>query len=349
VADNLRALRLFRVEKERMTVSWTTMLLAVSGMSAALAQGISGYEPMDAACVELNQTAAAQITNGQFALAESLLSTALSSGLDRSGDSCAGVVLNNMAALLSIQGRIAEAERFAERSVHILEARYPPDALVLLRPLSVLASVRFEQGKLGGAREAFKRMQIIRTETPADRALVHATAAVLLDAEGRLADAEAEYLATFHAWEEAGKAETAEAGAIFNSLGALYVKENRLDEARRALDRALMIFNRAKDAVPTDRIKAHHVRGVLSARQGAWQEAEQELSEALAMADREPWVEPAALRSLLISYGYVLRRNHHRREARAVEARAAGMQRGSTRSEIVDVTELLAKPKPAKK
>jgi hypothetical protein len=66
------------------------------------------------------------------------------------------------------------------------------------------------------------------------------------------------------------------------------------------------------------------------------------------MADRERWVDPVGLRSLLISYAYVLRRIHHRREAHATEARAASI-RESGRSAIVDVTELLIKRKPGRK
>jgi tetratricopeptide (TPR) repeat protein len=284
-----------------------------------------------------------QFAYGQYAAAETLLSTAIVSGGDSARDGCAGLVLNNMAELLSVSGRLVEAERLAERSVKLLEATYPPYDIVLLRPLSILASTRFEQGKTARAREAFKKMQSIRTEQPADRALLHATAAVLLQAEGRRQEAEAEYLVTLHAWEEAGRGETAEAGAVFNSVGSLYIEDHRFDEARRALDRALTIFTYAKDAVPTDSIKLLNVRGVLHARQGAWLEAEQDLSEALAIADREPWVNPVALRSLLTSYAYVLRRNHHRREAHSIEVRAAAIHLDPVLSAITDVTELRTK------
>jgi tetratricopeptide (TPR) repeat protein len=290
-----------------------------------------------------------QVANVQYAAAETLLSAAIAAGADRTRDTCAGFVLNDMAVLLSTSGRIAEAERLAERSIKTLEAIYPPDDLVLLRPLSILASTRFEQGKTAQTRGILKRMMSIRVARPEDRALVHATAAVLLEAEGRQSEAEVEYLVTSHAWQEAGLEETAEAGAVLTSLGSLYVKEQRFKEARQALDRAFSIFSRAKDAVPTDRIKALNVRGVLQARQGAWLAAEQDLSEAFLMADREPWVEPVALRSLLTSYAYVLRKNHHRREARTIEARAAGIRLNPAMSTIVDVTDLLAKPKYAKK
>jgi Tfp pilus assembly protein PilF len=184
-----------------MTFAWKITLLVVSSISQAVAQGVSSHGPVTAECVELNQKVVAPITNGQFALAEGPLSTAVASG--------------------------------------------------------------------------------------ADRALVHATGAVLLHAQGRLPEAEAEYLLTFQAWEEAGQGKTVEAGAALNSFGSLYVRQGRFEEARRTLDRALLIFASAKDAVPSDRIKTLHVRGVL-ARQRAWRESEQNLSDALTMAGHEP-------------------------------------------------------------
>ena len=182
-----------------------------------------------------------------------------------------------------------------------------------------------------------------------DRALVQGIAAALLDAEGRRAEAETEYLAALRAWGEAGWGETGDAGAILNNLGSLYIHEQRLDEAQRALDRALAIFSRAEDAAPMDRIKLLNVRGVLRTRQGDWIGAEQDLHGALLMVDREPWVNPVALRSLLDNYSRVLRRNHHTREARSIEARAAKIQMDRTTASIVDITDLLPTVKPSKK
>jgi tetratricopeptide (TPR) repeat protein len=332
-----------------MKVTWTIPLLTALTTVHAPAQSVTEHVPTDTQCVELNRTVVNQFANGQDAAAETLLSAAIGPSADRNRDTCAGFVLNNMTVLLSASGRIAEAERLAERSVKILEAMYPPDDLVLLRPLSALAATRFEGGKSAQAREVFKRILLIRAERPEDRALIHATAAVLLEAEGRQSEAEAEYLVTSRAWQEAGREETADAGAVFTSLGSLYVKEHRFEEARQALDHALTIFSRARDAFPTDSIRVFSVRGVLQALQGAWLEAEQDLSKAFSIADREPWVDPIALRSLLTSYAYVLRRNHHRREARTIEARAAGIRLNPAMSTIVDVTDLLAKPKHLKK
>jgi hypothetical protein len=83
---------------------------------------------------------------------ETALSAALASRADHADDLCTALILNNMAGLLSVLGRVAEAERLAERSVAILE-KIPNDS-VLLRSLQILAAIRFEEGKIARAREA---------------------------------------------------------------------------------------------------------------------------------------------------------------------------------------------------
>jgi tetratricopeptide (TPR) repeat protein len=295
--------------------------------------------PASNACDELQQTVMTQLANGKLHEAELAVSAALASGGDHAQDSCAGSVLNTMAAIMAGSGRLADAERLAERSVLLLEKTHSPTDPTLLRPLQILGAVRFEQGKTARAREAFKRMQAIRIQRPEDSALVHATAATLLEAEGRRIEAEAEYLASIRAWEDAGRSESADVGAVLNGLGSLYIHERRLTEARQALDRAFAIFSRAQDAVPMDRIKLLGVRGVLQARLGDWQAAEQDLHDGLSMADREPWVDPLALRFLLTNYAVVLRKNHHGREARSIEARAAAIQIDRSTAAFVDITD----------
>jgi tetratricopeptide (TPR) repeat protein len=131
----------------------------------------------------------------------------------------------------------------------------------------------------------------------------------------------ANYLAALQEWQEAGKGQGADAGVILYGLGSLYIKEDRLSEARQALDRALAIFNNVKDAVSMDRIKLLNIRGVLQARQG----------------------------DLLNNYAVVLRRNNRRRQARSIEARGAAIQVDGRRATIVDITELLPTDKPVKK
>jgi len=169
-----------------------------------------------------------------------------------------------------------------------------------------------------------------------------------LQVEGRLAEAEAEFIAAFQSWADAGRGDTADAGVILNSLASVYIERNMLDDARTAMDRALAIFSQAKDAVPMDRIKLLHVRGVLHARKGEWQEAELDLRDAISLADRES-IDSATLRLLLTSYAVILRKNHRGREARSIEARIAALGRDHAMEDVVDVTNLVPKPKhPAK-
>jgi tetratricopeptide (TPR) repeat protein len=257
---------------------------------------------------------------------------------------CAGLAMTDMAALLSISGRLAEAEAMAERAVRTLEETGVPDDLKLLRALNILASVRFQLGKMVQARQTFRRMQSIPIQRPEDRAIVGAMAAAMLVAERKWPQAESQYAIAIESLANAGHADTADAAALLNALGVVYINERRLSDADRTLNQALAIFERAPDASPWDRIKLLQTRGALRARQGDWREAEQDLARALSIADRESNVEPMSIRPLLISYAAVLRKNHRRREARSIETRLSGLGRVPEANGLVDVTDLLAKP-----
>jgi tetratricopeptide (TPR) repeat protein len=332
-------------------MSWKAglALLLVSTNGQTFGQSLNTSAPTGDRCVELNRMAMTQVANGKLKEAELALTAFRTSGADQAQPACAGLVLNNMAALVSVSGRSEDGARLAEQAVQTLEKVYPPNDPALLHPLQILAASSFELGMIGKAREAFKRMQSIRMQRPEDHALLYGMAAALSEAEGKPSEAEANYLAALQGWQKAGRGETAEAGAVLGGLGSLYLKEHRLSEARQALDRALAIFSSAKDAVSMDRIKLLKVRGVLRAWQGDWQGAEQDLRDALTLVDREPWVAPLALRELLDNYAAVLRKNNHKREARSIEARAAAIRVDRKAAAIVDITELLPKAKPPKK
>jgi hypothetical protein len=51
---------------------------------------------------------------------------------DRRDHVCAGLMMNNIAALLLASGRLSEAEATVARSVHMFEETFPPDDLVPL-------------------------------------------------------------------------------------------------------------------------------------------------------------------------------------------------------------------------
>lgn len=306
--------------------SRSTVLLTICCILAIAQDGTDG-----GSCPDLNQAAMKQAAEGHVAEAEASLG----------GDACSGHVLSNLAKAMLGKGRLADAERLAEQSIRILEKFYPSNDWVLLRSLQTLAAVRLESGKTARARETISRIQSIPSKRPEDRAIIHGTAGVLLQIEGRRRQAEVEYYDAFRAWEEAGRGESADAASILNCLGSLYLGEERLNEARNVLDQALAIYDRADDAVPVDLMKFLALRAVLHARLGEWQQSEADLRDALSMADRQPSVDPALLRVLLVNYSYVLRKNHHRREARVVEGRSAALPAGGSAAAVVDVTDLL--------
>jgi tetratricopeptide (TPR) repeat protein len=292
-------------------------------------------------CAAVNQQVLVLVAKGRRTDAELLLKQLLPqvNPLDRG---CEGVTLSNLSALLLTSGRPAQAERFAMRSVQVLEEAYSPNDPALLRPLHILASIRIELGNIGQARQAFRRMQSIPANRPDDRGHVSAMAASLLMAEGRWKEAESHYAAALQDLKSVGRENSADAGSLLNALGLGYFKEGRWSEARRIFDQALAIFERVRDADPWDRAKLLCMRGALRARQHEWAEAEQDLADALAIADHESRMEPAMLRPLLSAYLDVLRKNHRRGEARSIQARIAALGPARNANGPVDVAELLA-------
>jgi tetratricopeptide (TPR) repeat protein len=216
---------------------------------------------------------------------------------------------------------------------------------LLLRPLQILSAARFQQNKIGKAREAFQKLQEIPSERVEDQALVHGLAAALSQAEGRLKEAESEYFVTISAWEGAGHGNTAAAATIISQLGSLYIEECRFEEAQTLLDRAWAIFTSAPDTVSMDKIQLLNTRAMLHARQGQWWEAGEDLRVAMLMVDREAHVDPVAVATLLDNYAITLRKNRRKRDARSVEARASALRVRPAPNPVVDLTELLVESK----
>ena len=315
----------------------------------AVAQDSSGHVVPGASCIDFNQTAMNYLAIGRLMDAESTLSAALGDPTSGSERQCGWLTVHNMAIVMALSGRLGEAEVLEKRSIKILEKGYSPDDPALLRPLQSLAQIQYEQREIAKARETFQRLRSIPTEGPADRAVVHGLAAALLYLEGRYKESEVEYLKALGAWEEAGLGETTDVAAVLGGLAVLYITDGGYRKAGRTLDRALTIVISAKDAVPMDRIKLFTSRAELHAWQGEWREAEADFESAISTADRDTRLDPAVLKSVLASYAHVLRKNHRGREARTIEARAAALKTPELTIGVVDVSELLAKPRTDKR
>lgn len=315
----------------------------------AIAQPSPIVATVSSACGLLNRRVMAQAVRGPLAEPESLLSLILAGESGRDGYSCAGVIFNNLASAALNLGRIAESERLAWRSVRMLEMAFPPDHVVLLRPLQVIATSRFERENYAGAREVVKRLEAIRVEQPSDRALVHVMAAVMLQVDRKQSAAEDEFLAALRAWQEAGRGETADTISVLTALGSLYIEERQFQSARRTFDQALEIMNKAPDVAPMDRIKLFAARGIMHAHNKEWPDAERELREAILILDRERGIDPVSLLPIFTTYARALSKNHHRTVARAIAARANVLRRENPADMIVSATELQSHSKRAER
>jgi tetratricopeptide (TPR) repeat protein len=316
-------------------------ILLLALVLATFALGQDALRPLPGEdCIERIQAVTTQVREGRLHEAELALSGMVAGGGASLEPSCASLVFNQLASIMAISGRVAEAETFAERAVKTLSAIYPPNDPGLLRPLQILAAVQLEQGKTGRARIAFQRMRSIQAQGPEDRALVHGIAAALLEKEGNLKQAESEYLESFDAWNESGHGNWADAASIQGFLALLYIRDHRLDDAQRAVDLALMILGRAKDAVSLDWIKLWTIRALLYSHRGDWRNAEVDLQHATSAAEHEVGLAPALLSSMWANYAQALRKNHKKREAHSAAARATTLGAGETQHTVVDVTDL---------
>ena len=309
----------------------------------AAAQDASPTAAPGAVCIELNRLIVEKVESGQLASAEGALSEALNRkgiALERS---CFQMTLHNMANVIALSGRLDEAEVLAEQSLRILDNLYPSDSPLRFRPLQLLWSIQFQQGKRGKARQTFQKMRSLRLDQPRDRAMLYGAVAAQLQADGEYNEAETEYLKSIAAGEEAGRGDSAEMAVIISGLGTLQLSQDRYLDAGKTLERALAIARSAKDAIPMDVVNILCQLASLHARQGKWRVAEDNMKTAISMADRAARLDPAVRKRMLLNFAYILRKAHRRKEARTIEARAAAINAPGSTNVIVDVSEFLEK------
>jgi hypothetical protein len=181
--------------RTRLLILMLSFAALLFGLRSAAAQRMVQHVAVSPKCKDLNEVVLAQAAMQRIAEAESTLAAAVADRATHIEDSCAGLILNNLAAQAAFSGKTDEAEGLAKRSVEILEKVYSPEDRVLLRPLQILAATQFEQRKFARARQAFNRMRMLRLDGAEDQALVHGMAGAFLHVEHKLQEAETEYLA----------------------------------------------------------------------------------------------------------------------------------------------------------
>src|SRR5689334_25330240 len=137
-------------------------------IAAAVPSAAAGSNDGD--CIQFNDQVVKQVDKGETKQAEAALSKALANSSNQAEGICAGLTLGNLAAIMLNSGRPADAETFAERAFSALGKYYLPNDPMLLRPLQILCSAHFQQGKLGAARHVFERIRSIPADRPDDRA-----------------------------------------------------------------------------------------------------------------------------------------------------------------------------------
>ena len=237
----------------------------------------------------------------------------------------AGIELAHQASLSSLEGRPGEAEALAERSFALLKDVAPPSPL-WLDPLQTLAAAQLDQQKIGKARETVRRMRELPTSRPEDRARVEGTAGALEQITGSPDRAETHFRNAWAAWQQAGKADSAEASTVL--IASARSTPTRAATPRpNNVDRALAALNASRNGTRLDRIKLWNNRAVLYGRQSKWRAAESEMRAAVVAAGSDPPLDPLYLATLLSNFAQILRGNHHGAEARANDDHGDGNRR----------------------
>jgi len=108
-----------------MNIGWIMPFLGC----ALWAQSVASQDgQLGNGCEDLNRRVINQATMGQLREAETALAEAMANSTNRHEAACEGLLQNNLATVLYLSGRLAEAEVFAERSVSTLEPVLGPNA-----------------------------------------------------------------------------------------------------------------------------------------------------------------------------------------------------------------------------
>lgn len=315
---------------------WFAGLVLLSGSVFALEPAKTG--PND--CVGVNAKLENAAARGQLDDAVHIVSDATREGQNRLQPRCAGLLSNNLAAFLEVSGRLNEALIFSERAIAYFQESVPVNDPAYLRPLNMMATVYLELGFTRKADEVLQRMRSIPPNTSADRRLIEYVNGIVLQREGRLAEAESYYR---EALGDAGN-DQIEAGsgeaAIRGQLASLYLEEERYLEAAKAVETALSRLNTAESAAPLYRIKLLKVRAVVWTRMERWLDAEKDLAEAISLCRGQADLDGTELQPIVLNYARVLRRLH-RKDAKTIESWAVSLRGPHPAwSNIVDLTEL---------
>jgi len=295
------------------------------------------------------ETCRALLAQGRVTEAERAARSSLDEANRRFGAAHANVVLGCLAL-----GEVLVAERRASEALLPLnraaKALVHDGGLSRRRGAEVLDLLGFAHEHLGdlrAAERAFREALEIREQELGDD---HPDCARSLEAlarlygDGRFEDdtAESLLLRARTILEAAGPAYADRAAALLHDLGALYLRDRRLDDARATFERALALRVSSEGADGPDVAAAVRDLATLFAERGDLGTAESLCLQALALVDRLHGPDAPQAVDLVLDLADVQRRLGRRREALAMYRRAVALRREINGPDDVDAAELEA-------
>jgi tetratricopeptide (TPR) repeat protein len=223
-------------------------------------------------------------------------------------------------------GRFEAAERDHTRSLSELRAAYGDRSAILLQPLLGLAWLHMETDRVKLAKRDFAQASSLQqSESSEDRLTLLHTGAMLLDALGKLSEAESEYRRTAAVTESTLGSTHETLGPILNNLGYVLMRRKQYASALPILTKAAAILAQAP---AQDRIRSH--MNIAMAYHGIGDEAAAERTSAAAMNLIVSVFGPGHrdVADMLYLRAAILKRLGRKREARDSLARSLEIARG---------------------
>ncbi len=221
-------------------------------------------------------------------------------------------VLSNLGSLLKAKGNYEEAQDLLERAVRIREKELGPDHLNTATSVEQLASLLRLRARYTESRELYERVLRIRQQRlPAghlDLARSWNNLGVQLSDEGNLAGALASYQKALDGAIAASGPRHSGVARYWANLGRTLRQLGRFEEARKALDQALAIYQERFGADHPDTIHTMISVGVLALDQGDPLQAESVLRQAVNSGRLHLSTESVQMAEALSGLGQALRR-----------------------------------------
>jgi tetratricopeptide (TPR) repeat protein len=239
--------------------------------------------------VATNNLASTYFLAGKYREAELLFTRAISLwATDAAGSDDLAKAFHNLGAVYRAEGRNADAARFYLRALALRESLTGPGDVSLLPVLDGLGLVYLDMANYVGAAKTLQRalaiVQAHQAETTENAADTFTAWGVLLENEGKNADAMVWLGKALAIRENLGDTNSLAAADAANSLALAYRQEGDLPRAESLYRRALAAYRHASQ--PRNLVAVLNNLGRVLTEQSQYKEAEQFYHEAIEVAEQ---------------------------------------------------------------